>query len=100
MRTHILRTTHRPISDDVARRRGRVAPRPPPGASLGVQGPCARRANPECGVPHLRVLMGRFPNDLPLVLAAYNAGDLAVIAYGGVPPYPQTRRYVVRVLRR
>jgi hypothetical protein len=44
--------------------------------------------------------MSRYHNDLPLVLAAYNAGDRAVIAYHGVPPYPQTRRYVIRVLRR
>jgi hypothetical protein len=44
--------------------------------------------------------MDRFHNDLPLVLAAYNAGDRAVIAYRDIPPYPQTRRYVIRVLRR
>ena len=73
---------------------------PATAASLDVQDSFDMRANLDGGVRHLRVLMGRFHNDLPLVLAAYNAGDRAVIAYGGVPPYPQTRRYVVRVLRR
>jgi hypothetical protein len=46
------------------------------------------------------VLMDRYHNDLPLVLAAYNAGDRAVINYRGVPPYRETRQYVIRVLRR
>ena len=37
---------------------------------------------------------------LPVVLAAYNAGEQAVMVYRGVPPYPETRRYVNRILRR
>jgi hypothetical protein len=44
--------------------------------------------------------MKRFHNDLPLVLAAYNAGEQAVINHRGIPPYRETRQYVVRVLRR
>ena len=73
---------------------------PATAASLDVQDSFDMQENLDGGVRHLRVLMSRFHNDLPLVLAAYNAGDRAVIAYRGVPPYPQTRRYVVRVLRR
>jgi len=73
---------------------------PATAASLDVQDSFDMQENLDGGVRHLRVLMGRFHNDLPLVLAAYNAGDRAVIAYHGVPPYPQTRRYVIRVLRR
>jgi len=73
---------------------------PATAASLDVQDSFDMRENLDGGVRHLRVLMGRFHDDLPLVLAAYNAGDRAVIAHGGVPPYPQTRRYVIRVLRR
>ena len=73
---------------------------PATAASLEVEDSFDIRENLDGGVRHLRILMTRFHNDLPLVLAAYNAGDRAVIAYGGVPPYPQTRRYVVRVLRR
>jgi transglycosylase-like protein with SLT domain len=73
---------------------------PATAASLDVQDSFDMQENLDGGVRHLRVLMHRFHNDLPLVLAAYNAGDRAVIAYRGIPPYPQTRRYVIRVLRR
>jgi soluble lytic murein transglycosylase-like protein len=73
---------------------------PATAASLDVQDSFDMQENLDGGVRHLRVLMARFHNDLPLVLAAYNAGDRAVLAYHGIPPYPQTRRYVIRVLRR
>jgi hypothetical protein len=73
---------------------------PATAASLDVQDSFDLQENLDGGVRHLRVLLERYHNDLPLVLAAYNAGDRAVIAYRGVPPYPQTRRYVIRVLRR
>jgi len=56
--------------------------------------------NIEGGVRHLRSLMDRYRGDLPLVLAAYNAGEQAVLVYRGVPPFPETRRYVSRILRR
>ena len=57
-------------------------------------------ANIDAGVRHLRRLIDRFDGDLPLAIAAYNAGENAVITYRGVPPYRETRRYVARVLRR
>jgi soluble lytic murein transglycosylase-like protein len=41
----------------------------------------------------------RFGHDLTLVLAAYNAGEQAVVAYRGLPPYQETRVYVSRVLQ-
>jgi soluble lytic murein transglycosylase len=55
-------------------------------------------ANVRGGVRHLRYLQDLFPGRLPLALAAYNAGEQAVLRYDGVPPYPETRRYVDRVL--
>jgi soluble lytic murein transglycosylase-like protein len=73
---------------------------PETAATLDVQDTFDPRENIEGGVRHLRVLMDRYHNDLPLVLAAYNAGDRAVINYRGVPPYRETRQYVIRVLRR
>jgi soluble lytic murein transglycosylase len=50
------------------------------------------------GVRHLRYLQDLFPGRLPLALAAYNAGEQVVLRYDRVPPYPETRRYVDRVL--
>jgi Transglycosylase SLT domain len=73
---------------------------PATAATLDVQDTFDTRENIEGGVRHLRVLMDRYHNDLPVVLAAYNAGDRAVLNYRGVPPYRETRQYVIRVLRR
>ena len=50
------------------------------------------------GVRHLRGLIDRFPNSLPLAIAAYNAGEKAVVQYGGIPPYPETQDYVTKVM--
>jgi len=51
------------------------------------------------GVAHLRDLMDRYDEKLPLVLAAYNAGSTAVAKYRGIPPYPETRRYIQKVMK-
>ena len=61
------------------------------------------RRNPEQnvrgGVRYLRDLLLQFRN-LKLALAAYNAGENAVIRYGNrIPPFPETRKYVDRVIR-
>ena len=60
------------------------------------------RFNPQqniyAGVEHLSDLMTRYNNQIPLVLAAYNAGPTAVERYRGVPPYPETKRYITKVL--
>jgi len=54
--------------------------------------------NVYAGVLHLRKLIQQF-NDVVLALAAYNAGENAVIDYGyQVPPYPETQNYVRKVL--
>lgn len=51
------------------------------------------------GVSYLRDLMRQFDADLPLVLAAYNAGEGAVQRHGNrIPPFAETRQYVPRVL--
>ena len=51
------------------------------------------------GVRLLRVLANEFNGDLELTIAAYNAGDGAVIRFGGIPPFQETREYVVNVTR-
>jgi soluble lytic murein transglycosylase-like protein len=56
------------------------------------------RQNVSGGVRYLRDLLVQF-DDLPLALAAYNAGENAVIRYGNrIPPYRETQRYVRKVL--
>jgi soluble lytic murein transglycosylase len=52
------------------------------------------------GTRYLRDLLYRFDGDLPQALAAYNAGETAVLRYGGIPPYRETREYVQKVLTR
>ena len=58
------------------------------------------QSNIEGGVRYLKTLWQRYRGDLRRVLAAYNAGETAVARYGGIPPYPETQRYVTRVLTR
>lgn len=53
--------------------------------------------NIEGGVRYLKHLMDYYNRDLELSLAAYNAGPEAVAKYGGVPPYPETKRYIQKV---
>ncbi|MEM9553914.1 MAG: lytic transglycosylase domain-containing protein [Acidobacteriota bacterium] len=52
----------------------------------------------DAGARYLRWLADRFADDLPRVLAAYNAGEGTVDRYGGVPPYRETREYVRRIV--
>jgi len=50
------------------------------------------------GVRYLRVLANLFNGSLVLTIAGYNAGENAVMKYGGIPPYSETQQYVTRVL--
>jgi len=50
------------------------------------------------GVRYLAYLTRLFPNDLPRVLAGYNAGENAVLKHGGIPPYSETETYVKRAM--
>jgi soluble lytic murein transglycosylase-like protein len=51
------------------------------------------------GVRFLRVLANAFNGDLALTIAGYNAGEGAVLKYGGIPPYEETQNYVTKVLQ-
>jgi hypothetical protein len=68
--------------------------------ALGVRDSFNPRQNIEGGVRHLRYLLDRYPGNIPLALAAYNAGEGAVDSYGGIPPYAETRHYVQKILER
>jgi len=63
--------------------------------------PAIPAQNVDAGTRYLRVLMDKYHkyrNWLIRVIAAYNAGPQVVDRYHGVPPYPETRIYVARVL--
>jgi len=53
-------------------------------------------SNIDVGTRHLGTLLAKF--ELPLALAAYNAGEAAVRRFGGIPPYAETQVYVARIL--
>jgi soluble lytic murein transglycosylase-like protein len=73
---------------------------PKTASALGVVDRFDPRENIRGGVRHLRYLLERYQGGVVLALAAYNAGEGAVDAHRGVPPYPETQQYVQRVLRR
>jgi soluble lytic murein transglycosylase-like protein len=61
-----------------------------------VRNPYDPASNIEAGIRHLKGLLDRLP--INLAIAAYNAGEAAVQRFRGVPPYPETRDYVQKVL--
>jgi hypothetical protein len=69
-------------------------------SALGVRDSFNPRENIEGGVRHLRYLLDRYPGNVSLALAAYNAGEGAVDQYGGIPPYAETQQYVHKILQR
>jgi hypothetical protein len=73
---------------------------PSTAAMLGVRDAFDPGQNIDAGARHLRDLIDRFSGDVTLALAAYNAGAQNVLKHKGVPPYPETRAFVARVLTR
>jgi soluble lytic murein transglycosylase-like protein len=67
---------------------------------LGVRNPHDVEQNVVGGTAYLRKQLERFGNNVPLALAAYNAGPGAVIKYGGIPPYRETQDYVRQIMQR
>ena len=67
---------------------------------LGVKDPLDPVQNVEGGTKYLSRLLKQFGNNIPLALAAYNAGPGNVKKYGGIPPFAETQKYVVQVPKR
>ena len=64
---------------------------------LGVD-PADPKRNLEGGIKYLAQLADKYDGDYVKTLAAYNAGPARVDSYGGIPPFPETERYVKNVL--
>jgi soluble lytic murein transglycosylase-like protein len=87
---------HQAVSPKGAR--GLMQLMPATASSLQVDDSFHPEKNIDGGVRYLRYLIRLFNGDLRLALAAYNAGEKAVMRYGGIPPYRETQDYVQRVL--
>lgn len=73
---------------------------PATASRFGVNNSNDPAQNIEGGAKYLRELLTLFNNDVSLAVAAYNAGEQAVIKYGNrIPPYKETQAYVPKVLK-
>lgn len=79
--------------------RGLMQLMPETAAQMQVRDIDDPRENIFGGVRYLRILANQFNGDLALTVAGYNAGDGAVMRYGGIPPYQETQDYVISVLK-
>ncbi|MGB4812574.1 MAG: transglycosylase SLT domain-containing protein [Methylophilaceae bacterium] len=70
---------------------------PETAARFGVKDAYKAEDNIKGGLAYLRWLLAYFKGDVELVAAAYNAGEGAVLKYGGVPPYTETQLYVKKI---
>ncbi len=66
---------------------------------FGITDPFDPEQNIAVGTRLLAGLLKKYKGDVPLALAAYNAGPGAVSRYNGVPPYPETQNYVKRIMQ-
>ena len=67
---------------------------------FNVRKPFDPEQNVRGGLSYLRWLLAYFQGDVALVAAGYNAGEGAVNRYRGIPPYPETRHYVKRIIEK
>ena len=72
---------------------------PETAASLGVEDPFNVEQNIKGGIQFLKSCLNRFEQNLPLALAAYNAGPGRVVEHQGMPPFKETQTYVKKIVQ-
>jgi hypothetical protein len=91
-----VESAYRPRARSAKGARGLMQLMPATARQYGVRNAYKEAANLDAGVRHLKMLLDRFA--VREAIAAYNAGEAAVLRFGGVPPFRETRAYVERVL--
>ena len=79
--------------------RGLMQVMPATGRELNVYNLSDPHENIRAGTKYIRVLLDQFRGNIVLAIASYNAGPGAVKKFGRVPPYPETQKYVQKVLQ-
>ncbi|MFV3308119.1 lytic transglycosylase domain-containing protein [Pseudomonas sp. NY15181] len=87
----------RPNAISIAGAQGLMQLMPETAERFDVDDPFDARQNIRGGVRYLAWLLKRFNGNQTLALAGYNAGEMTVDKYNGVPPYAETQTYVSRV---
>lgn len=86
-----------PRAISIAGAQGLMQLMPDTAERFNVSDPFDARQNIRGGVRYLAWLLKRFNGNQRLALASYNAGEMTVDKYNGIPPYAETQTYVARV---
>ncbi len=87
-----------PMAVSSAGARGLMQLMPETAAQYRVRNVHNPAQNIDGGTRHLKHLINKYDGNVKVALAAYNAGETVVAQYNGVPPFPETKTYIARVM--